>query len=963
MKRSLALRLSSFGLVASLGHLACTPPQVPQAVGEADAMLERHETRTLASARPKLVAEARDLSRRAREAAERGDTERAILLARQAVQKLETAKNFAERDQAERMLVALEKGGASRAPRTDESRDGAAGASVRDALLRAEAARDEAVRGGARPSLLAEGDELLRAARRAETSDSPEKARGLANEARSHFDSLRGRGVDREARDGSPSLQRLAERSLVALALRRGELLGQMRDQSCAAPFREFEAVLELGQRRYDVGDYERAYEFALRADERLRACDPRTGPQTPAAQTKSSADEDALRKKATAALQKAQIELSRVQAQNREDPAAMQGQALLQSGDTWFARRAYAEAADMASRAYAILSRVKAAPEAPRNAAKDEADEALAEARTARDQATDAAARTKGLELLSQAERAYAAKSLGDAKTTARKATAAFRAGPGDPCDAARARLAEAREAERTAESDPRRKGETRTSDTELALAEKKLAERACAEALAIVNRAAPRARSSDARGGRAWDAALVAIKEAERARDEARSRGASDIAVERGDIGLKTASLAYAREDFADAARAAREARDLYAESGQSLVPPMLAAQSRADEHLASRARALAAVDATAPGHKAAYEAIFRALAAREDAARESPLDREALAKADTMISSARKHWERQAFSEAAREAKAASAWLARLASPAPETLSVEEAPFAKDRAQAALAMATEIAAACERGRCDDRDLPRALEGKTLLVAARRAAATQRPGAARDLAIAAAERYSSAIDKPRRGHEGAQARTDAEKAAIAETDTALRDAEAAKRTCETRGCGPEARAAREAFLSARLARADGLTDESRRLAREAEHAFRAATLPAFEIPLQSREVSRNGEALVMTPPLAFKPGQRDVATEGSMAALARTIVDNTRALRRVRIAVTVEAKGAEAAARKLAEARAEALATALVFRGVPRDLLAVEVGGKESDVAAPARVDVVIELREGVK
>lgn len=963
MKRSLALRLSSIGLVACLGHVACTPPQVPQAVGEADAMLERHETRTLASARPRLVAEARDLSRRAREAAERGDTERAILLARQAVQKLETAKNFAERDQAERMLVALEKGGASKAPRTDDGRDGSAGVSARDALLRAEAARDEAVRSGARQSLLAEGDELLRAARRAETSDGPDKARGLANEARAHFDSLRGRAVDREGRDGSPSLQRLAERSLVALALRRGELLGQMRDQSCAAPFREFEAVLELGQRRYDVGDYERAYEFALRADERLRVCDPRTGPQTPAAQTKGSADEDALRKKATAALQKAQIELSRVQAQNREDPAAVQGQALLQSGDTWFARRAYAEAADMASRAYTLLSRVKPAPETPRNAAKDDADEALAEARTARDQTADPAARAKGLELLAQAERAYAAKSLGEAKTTARKATAAFRAGPGDPCEAARARLVEAREAERTAETDPRRKAERSSSVTELGLAEKKLAERACAEALAIVNRAYPPARSAEARSGRAWDAALVAIKEAERAREDARSRGSSDIAVERGDIALKTASLAYAREDFADAARAAREARDLYAESGQTLVPPLLAAQSRADEHLASRAQALAAADATAPGHKAAYEAIFRALAAREDAARESPLDREALGKADAAISAARNHWERRNFSEATRDAKAATAWLARLASPAPETLSVEDAPFAKDRARAALAVATELAAACERGRCDERDAPRSHEAKALLAAARRAAATQRPGAARELASAAAERYASVIDKPRRGHEGAPPRTDAEKAAITETDAALRDAEAAKRTCEARGCGPEARVGREALLSARIARADGVTDEARRLAREAEHAFRAATLPAFEIPLQAREVSRNGAALVLTPPLAFKPGQRDVTTEASMAALARTIVDNTRALRRVRIAVTVESKGPEAAARKLAEARAEALSTALVFRGVPRELLAVEVGTKESDVAAPARVDVVIELREGVK
>jgi hypothetical protein len=156
-------------------------------------------------------------------------------------------------------------------------------------------------------------------------------------------------------------------------------------------------------------------------------------------------------------------------------------------------------------------------------------------------DQATDTAARTKGLELLSQAERAYAAKSLGDAKTTARKATAAFRAGPGDPCDTARARLAEAREAERAAESDPsggpRRGRATRSSPSP----RRSSPSARCAEALAIVNRAAPWARSSEARSGRAWDAALVAIKEAERARDEARSRGASDIAVERGDIGLR--------------------------------------------------------------------------------------------------------------------------------------------------------------------------------------------------------------------------------------------------------------------------------------------------------------------------------------------------------------------------------------------------------------------------------------
>ena len=108
MKRQILTFFPYVTSVAIFGtSLGCTPPAVPPAVGEADAILERHDTKTVAAARPRLVAEARELSRRAREAAEKGETEQATLLARQAVQKFQTAKNFAEREQAERMLGAL----------------------------------------------------------------------------------------------------------------------------------------------------------------------------------------------------------------------------------------------------------------------------------------------------------------------------------------------------------------------------------------------------------------------------------------------------------------------------------------------------------------------------------------------------------------------------------------------------------------------------------------------------------------------------------------------------------------------------------------------------------------------------------------------------------------------------------------------------------------------------------------
>ncbi len=952
---------------------ACTPAQVPPAVGEADAMLDRHETKTVAAGRPRLVAEARELSRRAREAAERGETEQATLLARQAVQKLEIAKNFSERDQAERMLGQLEKGGAPRKDSREEGREAGGRTGAKEAIARAESARDAAARAGARPSRMTDGEEALRDARRAEASEAWDRARASANEARSIFDAASGGGGDREG----GSFRVLAERSLVALGLRRGELLGQLRDQSCAAPFREFEAILELGQRRYDAGDYERAYEFSLRAEERLRVCDPRFAPQTPAAMTKREADEEALRKKAAAALQKAQIELSRVQAQNREDPGYVQGQALLQNGDTWYARHSYAEANELATRAYAVLVRVKAGVATPAaaapagNALKDDADDALAEARVEKDRTLDGQGKTRGAELLVLAERAYAGKSYVDAKAQAKRATEAFRGASRDGgCDTARARIAGARDLDRRLGSgtDPKKEAPRRAALADLTTAERKLAERACLEAGTLAERSraalATLAGEPARPNGRAWDAALAAIKDAERARDEARARGAQSLALERGDVALKTANLAYAKEDFVDAARTAREAKDLYTETQDVLDPPIGSAAARADEHLAKQAASLAALEATTPSYRGAYTAIFRALASREDAMRESPLAKPRFAQADGHLAQAKDLWQKRRFVDAERAANAAIAILGKLASPPPDDLSGDDGRARAD-ASTEVTVAGELSTLCDHDKGEERDPVRVVEARAMLTASRRALASRRPSAAKELAVAAQERFTAALERPRKGHEPPAPATDAEKAQLAESDAALRDAEAARRTCEARGCPVDAaRAAREAFIAAKVARVDGAYARATTGARDAERLFRSATAIVFEIPAQVRDVARSGSELAVTPPLAFKPGAKDLApaSEPGIAGLARTLSDNARAVRKTRIAVTVEAKGNEAQNRKLAEQRAETIKTALVFRGVAIETVSAEVGPKEAD-AQVARVIVTLDLAEGVK
>jgi len=184
-------------------------------------------------------------------------------------------------------------------------------------------------------------------------------------------------------------------------------------------------------------------------------------------------ADDAAATKKAAASIQKAQVELARVEASAADDPAVAEGRVLLASAVSWFDKRSFAEADDLAGRAFAALSKVRARPAA---AAKPPVPEATA----------DACAEAKRIvEESKEAEKGLSGRKLPEAEEKAR---------------------AEAK--------------------ADLGEGEKRVAKKACGEALPLLNRAkdtftrlARPAETKPPLGQKPWEAALTAIQDAEKA------------------------------------------------------------------------------------------------------------------------------------------------------------------------------------------------------------------------------------------------------------------------------------------------------------------------------------------------------------------------------------------------------------------------------------------------------------
>jgi len=395
-----------------------------------------------------------------------------------------------------------------------------------EAIRAAEDARSGAISRGASSENLVGGDFLLSTARRALEAGNSDRAKDKTREARAAYARAAGTPAlpaDGTAVAGSDPVSKLAEAKIVALRFRRAELLGQRTDESCPGPYREFEAILELASDRLDARDGRHAYEFAIRAEERLRQCDP-DGPGALADNAKTASVEVA-RSKAAAAIRKAQQALAAARSQRPNDERLRQPASLIGNAERWFTRKAYGEAETLAKEASAVLVRQRAAPpsaakKAPgadtdrADPAREKAEAAIQKAQEAHAKASpsgenDAATAQAGL-LIDAAERwfeqaVYArAETLADkalaelnkpAGTTQDKDTTPAQTHNGAACADARTQLKEARENDSrvdTAKLTPPLSKTRRDARALVRSAQDKLKAGACTTASALAFRAA---------------------------------------------------------------------------------------------------------------------------------------------------------------------------------------------------------------------------------------------------------------------------------------------------------------------------------------------------------------------------------------------------------------------------------------------------------------------------------------
>ncbi|MDC3980259.1 OmpA family protein [Polyangium jinanense] len=898
----LAARVAPALLIAAC---ASAPPPAPLA--EADRLLARKDAGDIKIARPEIVAEARDLLRRAKSAHSIGDAERATLYAYQAIQLFTTAKNLAERDEAERLLRVVDKAaGESEEERRkieletrlrnleEQSKSSPEAARAMRSIDRARekqaAALEKGATGGSAGVYFQQGQALLEVAIDAFEVKSYAEAANAGQSAAASFVSAIGSVTEMEkgattpagdkpgpepkraeeantpsvapahveapraapprpraggTRGAAPSIEELADRTLVSLELRRAEALGELKDQRCPGPFREMEAMLTLAQKRFQAADYEHAYEYALRADERFRACDklgviaaiPAAPAAAQASQKRAEDAEETARKKAVVAMQKAQIESARAQAVNPNDPGVLQGNLLLSNADTWLGRRSYEEAEDFANRALVVLSKVKA-PEPAKVATKPAAPASA-------------------------------------------------------PAPAARP---------------PSAQQPTQSQPTQ--------------------------------------------------------PQGQTPVYVVQGPPPVPPAPPGTTVR-IVDERSAAREEQFLSARMQQMEQALAQLAQQKQGP-----------VDAS---WRPAYERVFRALSLRDRAKLRSPDAKKRLEEADALLAQSRAAWQAKRYADAMRLADDASSILEPLAEVTAERGSPEEIEERTRKADALIREASVGQQVCEKEACSERDLAGYANAKELLASARQAYVDRRFGYAIELAGKAKEQFSAALQKPKKDASDPKIEAEKLEALREAADSALREANITKKICDTRNCraidGEAWIRATEYMASAQAAYVDKRYETAKDLASKADKIFKdtIAKQPEFILPAGVTRVARFGAQLRLNPPVKFSKGTTlTPASEVSLDELAKVLIENKAAFKRVSLIGFTDSWGAGATNKKLSADRAAAVRDALVQRGVPADLLISDGRGAENPIAnnntpqgreENRRIEIHMELVEGVK
>ncbi len=249
---------------------------------------------------------------------------------------------------------------------------------AKTAIRRAEDSRAAAMGRGisADDPALRKGDFSLDLARTAFTGGDYERALETANAAKTAYEQTNviqsvGFGVIAAPKNGQMGL---ANDAVVARILKvqmaRAEALGKGLDRTCADDFREFEAILQMAEGRLAAGDNANAFEFAIRAEERLKKCDrpvvkteTTTKKAVEPAKTQASATQvkaDIEQKEAAKTLAEAQIQLAKLESDPVLQKDLAESRLLVQKADEWFGRAAYTESlqfSTLANRKMAELS------------------------------------------------------------------------------------------------------------------------------------------------------------------------------------------------------------------------------------------------------------------------------------------------------------------------------------------------------------------------------------------------------------------------------------------------------------------------------------------------------------------------------------------------------------------------------------------------------------------------------
>ncbi len=268
------------------------------------------------------------------------------------------------------------------------------------AIERAEDARGSALARGATLLDMERADYALELARKARDRGESTRAVEKAGQAAALYEEL-GMSSDKVAAPTTPlegstvysssgstsGLRALAEEQIVRLQLERAEALGDMTDEACPGDFREFEAVLELAQQRFDARDYAQAFEFSVRASERLKKCGA-TGTSTTstgsakaptraavATSSKPSAEERAeakARDEAATALATAQGDYAVLDATlDSKTKDLREPQILIVNAERWFKQKDYPQAEALAKRAIESMEAIRIANAAPKEEPK----------------------------------------------------------------------------------------------------------------------------------------------------------------------------------------------------------------------------------------------------------------------------------------------------------------------------------------------------------------------------------------------------------------------------------------------------------------------------------------------------------------------------------------------------------------------------------------------------------------